>query len=192
MWGATCSGNLPLNTRVRKLCQQQSRPESLGPPRPSGALRIDPELFPEAARTPEGLAGPSWHPAPAGVGAGRLSSLPHPPAPPHLPGPPATNLTILMATPFLGLMVSHCHSLVHDVLSTWTVFILLGPATASRKCSQVAPPGRGLLSAPCRPHFEGPKQELHLSSWSSGWAFTRSCSPSSILQLRKLRLVRVE
>lgn len=45
---AVASGNLALNVRVRKPCQPQSRPESLGPPRPPGALRTAPAGLPRS------------------------------------------------------------------------------------------------------------------------------------------------
>lgn len=117
-----------------------------------------------------------------------LISPPHPHPPAHLPGLPAVNLTIIIGGPGgfpLPWSCSRC-SLYLDCLHS------SGPS----RCLQEALPGssawKGSLSAPCRPPFKGPTRELHLSSWSSGWAFTPSGPPSFILQMRKLRLISVE
>lgn len=126
---------------VRKLCQQHSRPESLGLPHPSGALRIDPGALPRSSLEHWERQTESCPCGPLAAGPGAPCGILIP-VPTFFPvSPPRVSVSHLCGP--CGFLPSCCHI---SVPSTWTAFSALwGPATVSRKCSQVPLPGRDLF-----------------------------------------------
>lgn len=139
---------------VRKLCQQHSRPESLGLPHPSGALRIDQEPFPEAVwSTGKG----KQNPAPVG----HLQQVRALPVASSSPSPPSF---------WSPLHESQCPIFVSPVASCRPAAIFLFPLPGLPSllfgaqplspgcCAPRFPCLEGTFSsAPCRHHFKGPK-----------------------------------
>lgn len=147
--GRTC---LSTNMPVRKLCQQQSRPESLGPPLPAprGALRIDPGALPRSSPKAQSESHHCRSP--------ELHIILTPTSPSAFPPESHIPVTTISAGP----VISHCSTLAQAVPSTWTAFFLLS------HCPQEVYPDSPTWKGSFPQHLVGPT--LKAPSWSASSA----------------------